>query len=118
MAFRFLSTLKESSGQTKGDWRAHTGDILVGTVNGDVYNGILVNISQSQVGSDDELLRLESWYPGSSQELGLRDRSLDLPVGMNTRFLLSSAPWATILSTTYGTVEPFFYLDSTVWRDR
>ena len=25
---------------------------------------------------------------------------------MNTLFLFASAPWATILSTTYGTVEP------------
>lgn len=44
----------------------------------------------------------------SGQGLRLRDGFLDSPVGMNTRFLLTLGPWATILSTTYGTVEPFF----------
>ena len=34
-------------------------DILVGTVDGDVYDRVLVNISESQVGGDDELLGLE-----------------------------------------------------------
>jgi hypothetical protein len=39
---------------------AQPGDILVSTVNGDVYDRVLVNISESQVAGDDELLGLES----------------------------------------------------------
>lgn len=59
MAFRSLSTLGESTGQTWREGRAQMSDILVGTVDGDVYDRVLVNISESQVGGDDELLGLE-----------------------------------------------------------
>lgn len=44
----------------------------------------------------------------SSWKLSLREMFLYLPVGIKTLFLLASAPWPTILSMTYGTVEPFF----------
>ena len=36
------------------------GDILVGAINGNVNDWVLVDISKSQVGSDDEFFGLES----------------------------------------------------------
>ena len=41
-----------------------------------------------------------------SPGIGPTQQVFDLLVGMNNLFLLASAPWATNLSTTYGTVEP------------
>ena len=36
------------------------GDILIGAINGNVNDRVLVDISKSQVGSDDKFLGLES----------------------------------------------------------
>ena len=60
MAFKSLSTLEKSNSQTLRGGSAQLGDALVSTVNGDVDDWVLINISESQVGSDDEFLRLES----------------------------------------------------------
>jgi len=51
------------------------------------------------------------WNPDATSRVNnehyvVEGRTLYSPVGMNTLLLLTSAPWATILSTTYGTVEP------------
>jgi len=35
---------------------------LIGTINGNVNDWLLVDVSESQVGSDDEFLRLESGW--------------------------------------------------------
>ena len=60
MAFRFLSTLKKSAGQTRREGRAQLSDVLISTVDGNVNDRILINIPEPQIGSDDELFRLES----------------------------------------------------------
>lgn len=73
MAFRSLSTLKNSRDQTWREDEAQLGNVLVSTVNGNVNGGVLVDISEPQVSSDDEFLRLESWSNRSSQGPALRD---------------------------------------------
>lgn len=60
MAFRSLSTLEEFAGRIWREGRAQTGDILISTVDGDVYGRVLVNIPEPQVSSNDELFGLES----------------------------------------------------------
>lgn len=60
MAFRSLSTLEGFTGQTLLEGRAQAGDILISTVNGNIYDRVLVNVPESQVGSDDEFLGLKS----------------------------------------------------------
>lgn len=60
MAFRSLSTLQKPTGQAWRDGRTQSGDALISTVNGNIYDGVLINVSESQVGSNDKFLGLES----------------------------------------------------------
>jgi hypothetical protein len=54
-----LSTLEKSNSQTLRGGSAKLNDALVSTVDGDVDDWVLINIPKSQVGSDDEFLRLK-----------------------------------------------------------
>jgi hypothetical protein len=72
MAFNSLSTLEKSDGQTWRGGRARSGDALISTVDGNVDDWVLVNIPESQVGGDDELLGLESWCDRFESGNGLR----------------------------------------------
>jgi hypothetical protein len=81
---------------------------LIGAIDRHVERWVLVDIAELQICVDDELFRLEACMPAMRERalLGMDVAGRDEPVGMKTRSLLTAGPWATMRSTTYGTVDP------------